>query len=134
MSKGSNNVKRGTNLERRVAKFLGGRRFWVSSGERIDVESPHFLVQTKKVSKMALPELVRLAIEMEGWASTDRHDTAGKSWKDKVGMVAVQLTRPPEPGEGAVINSPVIYLMTQAQLKKLFDKMNFTPEVLNEMP
>lgn len=128
MSKGSNNVARGTGLERRVAKFLGGRRFWVSSGERIDVESRHFLVQTKKVSKMGLPELVRLAEEMEGWAATDRHDQQGHSWKDKVGMVAVQLTRPPLPGEGAVAQTPVVYMMTQAQLSKLFRIMNFDPQ------
>lgn len=134
MSVGSNNVKRGTNLERRVAKFLGGRRFWVSSGERIDVESPDFLVQTKKVTKMPLAELVRLAEEMEGWANTDRHDTAGRSWKDKVGMVAVELFRKPIPGQGAAIKSPTVYLMTQDQLKKLFDKMGYKPELPNEVP
>lgn len=91
------------------------------------MESPHFLVQTKKVAAMSLPSLVELAIEMEGWANTDRHDTAGHSWKDKVGMVGIQLTRPPKPGEGAVINSPVVYVLTQAQLLKLFNKMNFEP-------
>lgn len=122
-SAGSNNVKRGTDLERRVAKFLGGRRFWVSSGERIDVESRHFLVQTKKVTKMPLAELVRLAEEMEGWATTDRHDTHGHSWKDKVGVVAVELFR-----KGVAVKSPTVYLMTQTQLLKLFKLMNFDPQ------
>ena len=122
MSVGSNNVKRGTALERRVAKFLGGRRFWVSSGERIDVESPHFLVQCKKVTKMSLAELVKLAEEMEGWANTDRRDQQGLSWKDKVGIVAVELFR-----KGVAVKSPTVYLMTQDQLNKLFKKMNFHP-------
>jgi len=121
-SAGSNNVKRGVNLERRVAKFLGGRRFWVGSGERIDVESPHFLVQCKKVSRMALPELVRLAEEMEGWANTDRMDPQGSSWKDKIGMVAVELLR-----KGVAVESPTIYLMTKSQLLKLFNKTGFDP-------
>lgn len=126
MSAGSNNVKRGTNLERRVAKFLGGRRFWVSSGERIDVESPDFLVQCKKVTKMSLAELVRLAEEMEGWANTDRHDTNGQNWKDKVGMVAVELFRKPIPGQGSATPSPTVYLMTQKQMLKLFMKMGYS--------
>lgn len=126
MSAGSNNVKRGTNLERRVAKFLGGRRFWVSSGERIDVESPDFLVQCKKVTKMPLAELVRLAEEMEGWANTDRHDTNGQNWKDKVGIVAVELFRKPIPGKGVATPSPTVYLMTQKQMQKLFDKMGYS--------
>ena len=123
MSVGSNNVKRGVNLERRVAKFLRGRRFWVGSGERIDVESPHFLVQCKKVKMMSLAELVRLAEEMEGWANTDRKDPEGRSWKDKVGMVAVELRR-----EGVAVKSPTVYLMTQDQMLKLFKKANFDPE------
>jgi hypothetical protein len=131
MSKGGNNVKRGTNLERRVAKFLGGRRFWVSSGERIDVESPHFLVQAKRVKTISMPEVVRLAEEMEGWANTDRHAADGSCWKDKVGMVAVQLNLPPTPGVGASQSiSPTVYILTQTQLKKLFDKMGFKPEEL----
>jgi len=124
MSAGSNNVKRGANLERRVAKFLGGKRFWVSSGERIDVESPHFLVQCKKVKKMPLTELVSLAEEMEGWANTDRTDTQGNNWKDKVGIVAVELNR-----GGVAVRSPTVYLMTQDQLYKLFQKMGFNPEM-----
>lgn len=123
-SAGSRNVKRGVNLERRVAKLLGGRRFWVGSGERIDVESPHFLVQTKKVTKMPLAEIVRLAEEMEGWATTDRHDPQGKSWKDKVGMVAVELFR-----KGVAVESPTIYFMTRGQLTKLFKKMGFDPQL-----
>lgn len=127
MSIGSNNVKRGANLERRVAKFLGGRRFWVSSGERIDVESKHFLVQCKKVKKMPLSELVKLAEEMEGWANTDRKDTEGHSWKDKVGIVAVELNR-----GGVAVRSPTVYLMTQDQLAKLFKKANFDPGVLHD--
>lgn len=127
MSVGSNNVKRGANLERRVAKFLGGRRFWVSSGERIDVESKHFLVQCKKVKTMSLNELVSLAEEMEGWANTDRKDTEGQSWRDKVGMVAVELNR-----GGVAVKSPTVYLMTQDQLAKLFKKANFNPGVIHD--
>ena len=123
MSAGSNNVKRGTDLERRIAKFLCGRRFWVGSGERIDVESPHFLVQCKKVKAMSLPELVRLAEEMEGWAATKRVDPDGNSWERKVGMVAVELAR------GPGLKSPTVYLMTSAQLWKLFEKMKFNPEI-----
>lgn len=127
MSVGSNNVKRGANLERRVARFLMGRRFWVSSGERIDVESKHFLVQCKKVKTMSLAELVKLAEEMEGWANTDRRDTEGHSWKDKVGMVAVELNR-----GGVAVRSPTVYLMTQDQLAKLFKKANFDPGVMHD--
>lgn len=123
-SAGSNNVKRGVNLERRVAKLLGGRRFWVGSGERIDVESPHFLVQAKKVTKMPLAEIVRLAEEMEGWANTDRRDPQGNSWKDKVGMVAVELFR-----KGVAVESPTVYFMTRGQLTKLFKKMGFDPQL-----
>jgi hypothetical protein len=95
------------------------------------VESPHFLVQTKRVKpgSISLPELVRLAEEMEGWANTDRSDTAGNSWKDKVGMVGVQLNMPIVPGKGASQSiSPVVYILTQAQLAKLFKKMHFDPQ------
>ena len=71
---------------------------------------------------MPLAELIRLAEEMEGWANTDRHDPAGNSWKDKVGMVAVELFR-----KGVAVESPTVYLMTRGQLQKLFKKMNFDP-------
>lgn len=118
---GSLNVRRGVDLERRVARALGGRRFWVGSGERIDVESPDFLVQTKKVKTLSLPELTRLAEEMEAWANTQRRDPLGGSWSAKVGMVAVQLAR------GAGQASPVLYVMTEAQLLKLFNKVGYKP-------
>ena len=88
------------------------------------MESPHFLVQCKKVKKMPLTELVSLAEEMEGWANTDRTDTQGHNWKDKVGMVAVELNR-----GGVAVKSPTVYLMTQDQLEKLFKKMGFNPEI-----
>lgn len=122
MSVGSNNVKRGTNLERRVAKFLGGRRFWVSSGERIDVESRDFLVQCKKVKTLSLSQLVSLAEEMEGWANTDRADPQGQNWRDKVGIVAVELFR-----GGVAVASPTVYCMTQKQLAKLFALTGYVP-------
>jgi hypothetical protein len=71
---------------------------------------------------MSLPELVRLAEEMEGWANTDRMDPQGSSWKDKIGMVAVELLR-----KGVAVESPTIYLMTKSQLLKLFNKTGFDP-------
>lgn len=72
---------------------------------------------------MSLPELVRLAEEMEGWANTKRVDPQGLSWEKKVGMVAVELAR------GPGLKSPTVYLMTSAQLWKLFQKMGFNPEI-----
>lgn len=121
-SPGSRNVRRGASLERRVARFLGGQRFWVGSGERVDVESQDFIIQTKKVKKLPLAELVRLAEEMEGWAGTVRMDAWGRCWSSKVGMVAVELAR------GAGQRSPTLYVMTQAQMFKLFNKMNYNPD------
>lgn len=91
------------------------------------MESRHFLVQCKKVKTMSLNELVKLAEEMEGWANTDRKDTEGHSWKDKVGMVAVELNR-----GGVAVRSPTVYLMTQDQLAKLFQKANFDPGVIHD--
>lgn len=133
MSVGSNNVKRGANLERRVARFLGGRRFWVSSGERIDVESRHFLVQCKKVKTLSLNELINLAEEMEGWANTDRCDNHGYNWRDKVGVVAVELNREiRQAADGKKIKNPTVYVLTQDQLAKLFKLANFEPGVLHD--
>lgn len=88
------------------------------------MESSHFLVQTKKVTKMSLVELVGLVEEMGGWANTDRTDTFGHSWKDKVGMVAIELFR-----KGVAVRSPTIYCMTEDQLFKLFQKANFNHQL-----
>ncbi len=51
--------------ERRVAHFLGGRRYAANSGGRVDVESPTVVAQVKHVQRLSLAQLEALAVEME---------------------------------------------------------------------
>ena len=67
-------------LERDVARLLGGSRYPANSGGRVDVESPTLVVQVKHVQRMSLAQLEALAVEME---------EIGKE-RGKVGVVGVK--------------------------------------------
>ncbi len=51
-------------LEREVARLLGGRRYAADSGGRVDVESPTVVAQVKHVQRLSLAQLEALAVEM----------------------------------------------------------------------
>jgi len=52
-------------LERDVARLLGGSRYPANSGGRIDVESSEYVAQVKHVQRLSLAQLEALAVEME---------------------------------------------------------------------
>ena len=90
-------------FERRVARTLGGARFWANSGEKIDVESNRFVCQCKNVARMSLGELTRLAEAAE-------RDGAEKG---KLGLVAIKLRA----GRGS--ETSVISAMTERTFSAL---------------
>ncbi len=52
-------------LEREVARLLGGSRYPANSGGRVDVESSTVVAQVKHVRTLSLAALEALAVEME---------------------------------------------------------------------
>lgn len=57
--------RRGKAFERLVAKQVGGRRYWANSGGFVDVETPTWVIQTKRVQACSLAQLVQLAVRIE---------------------------------------------------------------------
>jgi len=51
-------------LERDVARLLGGERYPANSGGRVDVESERVVAQVKHVQRLSLAQLEALAVEM----------------------------------------------------------------------
>lgn len=92
------------------------------------MESPHFIVQCKKVKLLPFPELLRLAEEIEAWAGTKRIGSDGKCWSTKVGMVSVQMAKERHGPDGKKEAQPVLFVLTESQLLKLFKKMKYQPE------
>ena len=78
---GNKNAKAGKWFERIVAQLLGAPRYWANSGESVDNESEHFVVQSKCVAQMSLSRLTALAAV----AAED-----GRK-RGKVGIVAIKL-------------------------------------------
>lgn len=75
------NAEAGKAFERRVDALLGTKRYWANSGESVDNESLHLVVQSKTVQRMSLPALAKLAEQ----AAED-----GRK-RGKVGLVAIKL-------------------------------------------
>ena len=69
--------------ERDVAKVVGGKRYPANQGDRVDVESPVYVVQVKERKALSLEELTKLVEEMEAIGLT----------KGKLGLVAVKVRR-----------------------------------------
>lgn len=80
MSK-NKNANAGKWFERIVAQLLGAPRYWANSGEAVDNESEHFVVQSKCVKQMSLSALTALA------------ETAAEDGRKrgKIGLVAIKF-------------------------------------------
>jgi len=85
-----------------VAKFLGGKRYWANSGEKVDVKTPAFTVQCKHVREMSLAELTRLATRAleEGRAVPEKRSGP------KIGLVAVKLS-----GQRGNVRAPALFIL-----------------------
>ena len=70
-------------LERTVGRLVGGKRYPANQGDRVDVESPVYVVQVKERKALSLEELTKLVEEMEAIGLT----------KGKLGLVAVKVRR-----------------------------------------
>ena len=90
-------------MERRAAKLIGGKRYPANMGERVDIESDHFVGQCKEVKSLSLAALTALVEEM---------DEVGKE-KDKLGVVCVKLRR------GTGNPSPPLMIVSEATWKEI---------------
>lgn len=88
-------------LERDVGKLIGGKRYPANQGGRIDVESPHYVVQVKHRRSLSLEQITQLVEEIE---------TIGRT-KGKKGLVVVKVKR----GRGKP--SPLLVIQTAEQWK-----------------
>lgn len=86
-------------LERDVAKLVGGSRYPANQGGLVDVESAHYVVQVKERKALSLGEINRLVEEIEGIAKQ----------RGKVGLVAVKLRK----GRGHPTDILIIQSATQ---------------------
>ncbi len=89
--------------ERDVAKVVGGKRYPANQGDRVDVESPIYVVQVKERKSLSLEILTQLVEEME---------LIGKS-RGKLGLVAVKVRR----GRGKV--SPLLIVQSAKQWSEI---------------
>ena len=88
-------------LEREVAKLIGGSRYPANQGGRVDCESPNFVVQVKERRSLSLEVLTQLVEEIEAIAKA----------KGKRGLVAVKVRR----GKGR--QSPILMVQSATQWK-----------------
>jgi len=86
-------------MERDVARLIGGTRYPANTGGPIDVESPQYIVQAKERRSLSLEALTQLVEEIEGIAKA----------KCKHGLLAVKVRR----GKGKY--SPILIIQTAEQ-------------------
>lgn len=86
-------------MERNVAKLVGGKRYPANQGGRVDVESEDYVVQCKERKTLSLEALTQLVEEIESIAAA----------KDKQGIVAVKVRR------GTGRPSPILFIQSGTQ-------------------
>ena len=87
--------------ERDVGLIVGGTRYPANSGDRVDIETPLYVVQVKERKALSLEILTQLVEEME---------SIGKQ-RSKKGLVAVKVCR----GKGRA--SPILIVQSATQWK-----------------
>lgn len=83
-------------MERDVGLLVGGQRYPANTGDRVDVESPQYVVQCKERRSLSLEQLTQLVEEIELIGGQ----------KGKIGIVAVKVRR----GKGK--KSPILFIQS----------------------
>ena len=86
--------------EREVARKVGGRRYPANTGGRVDVESPHHLIQIKERQRCSMREAEAIAVEMERLATQKSPPRIGTFWFKR--------------SAGRGVETPWLVIMTEA--------------------